>query len=348
MLTIQSADRSSAVAAAVMPAEVEVSDAELVTAFDAMNPVSVRLVNCKTRGTKFNTFNSLFDTGSPVSFIRRSNLPTEVADSLNLSKLMPINLGGQKINMLNKSLFQIKFNNRIESVCLIILSDECMSLPMILGRDFLNTFDITLAQVKMLKYSRETLMKLSPEFNERTYFCAPTSNYLAVAKQLDLLKPISPKVSTITRVSDNVPLSPPQDISEKLIEALPVFSQEYFCREPTLNIGNNLPLTEANLLRIEINNCYLRPTVIEVIPYDFKMHIRLTSDAPFHCSPRRLSFFEKTEVQNTVEELLKEQIIRPSESPYASAIVLVKKKNGKTRMCVDYRVQYETIIRCLL
>ena len=67
------------------------------------------------------------------------------------------------------------------------------------------------------------------------------------------------------------------------------------------------------------------------------MQIRLMSDTPFYCAPRRLSLYEKNEVQRIIDELLKENIIRPSDSPYASPIVLVKKKCGETRMCIDYR-----------
>ena len=35
--------------------------------------------------------------------------------------------------------------------------------------------------------------------------------------------------------------------------------------------------------------------------------------------------------------MLELKVISPSESPYLSLVVLVKKKDGKTRFCVDYR-----------
>lgn len=46
---------------------------------------------------------------------------------------------------------------------------------------------------------------------------------------------------------------------------------------------------------------------------------------------------EREIVRNQISELLKVNIIRPSCSPFASPIILVKKKNGSDRLCVDYR-----------
>ena len=52
---------------------------------------------------------------------------------------------------------------------------------------------------------------------------------------------------------------------------------------------------------------------------------------------RPLSPDEFTECKQHIQSLLEAKIIRPSNSPFASPIVLVRKKNGKLRMCVDYR-----------
>ena len=38
-----------------------------------------------------------------------------------------------------------------------------------------------------------------------------------------------------------------------------------------------------------------------------------------------------------MQELLDKVFIRPSTSPYGSPIVLVRKKDGSWRMCIDYR-----------
>jgi len=60
--------------------------------------------------------------------------------------------------------------------------------------------------------------------------------------------------------------------------------------------------------------------------------------------PYRLSEEEKSKVRGKVDELLKAKIIRPSCSPFASPMMLVKKKNGTDRLCVDYRMLNENTV----
>lgn len=45
----------------------------------------------------------------------------------------------------------------------------------------------------------------------------------------------------------------------------------------------------------------------------------------------------KEVVRSEVEKMLKMGVVKPSKSPWSSAVVLVKKKDGSTRFCVDYR-----------
>jgi hypothetical protein len=53
--------------------------------------------------------------------------------------------------------------------------------------------------------------------------------------------------------------------------------------------------------------------------------------------PYRLSFKKKDTLESLIMQLLHNQVIRPSVSPYSSPAILVKKKDGTWRLCIDYR-----------
>uniref|UniRef100_A0A8P4FZU9 ribonuclease H n=2 Tax=Dicentrarchus labrax TaxID=13489 RepID=A0A8P4FZU9_DICLA len=66
--------------------------------------------------------------------------------------------------------------------------------------------------------------------------------------------------------------------------------------------------------------------------------IPLVDDTPVRQRHRRIPPSEYEVVKEHINRLLSSQIIRESSSPYASPIVLVRKKDGSMRMCVDYRL----------
>ncbi|GFV11306.1 retrovirus-related Pol polyprotein from transposon 17.6 [Trichonephila clavipes] len=78
---------------------------------------------------------------------------------------------------------------------------------------------------------------------------------------------------------------------------------------------------------------------------DVTMRIILKDEEPVCQPPRRLAFTERQEVNKQIEEWLNEGIIRPSSSEYASPIVMVKKKDGSSKKCIDYRKLNQKLVK---
>ncbi|GBO34796.1 Transposon Ty3-I Gag-Pol polyprotein [Araneus ventricosus] len=68
-----------------------------------------------------------------------------------------------------------------------------------------------------------------------------------------------------------------------------------------------------------------------------KHRIETSDNASIKHRPYRTSATERRAIENEVQRMLKEDVIQPSDSPWSSPVVLVKKKNGEWRFCVDYR-----------
>ena len=66
-------------------------------------------------------------------------------------------------------------------------------------------------------------------------------------------------------------------------------------------------------------------------------HIKLTDPLPFKEAYKRIPPQMYDEVKAHVQEMLDLGAIRPSNNPWASAIVLVRKKDGRLRFCIDLR-----------
>ena len=68
-----------------------------------------------------------------------------------------------------------------------------------------------------------------------------------------------------------------------------------------------------------------------------KHKINLIDDVPFKDTYRRIPPGLYEEVRQHLKEMIEADAIRPSESPYSSNVVLVRKKDGSLRFCIDFR-----------
>ena len=66
---------------------------------------------------------------------------------------------------------------------------------------------------------------------------------------------------------------------------------------------------------------------------------------PISIAPYRMSPIELAELKKQLEELLDKQFIRTSVPSWGAPLLLVKKKDGTMRLCVDYRQLNEVTIK---
>ena len=100
--------------------------------------------------------------------------------------------------------------------------------------------------------------------------------------------------------------------------------------------------TEEQISKIPVMDEYadVFPDEIPELPprrdIDFSIYLipgaGLVSAAPYRMAPAELA-----ELKNHIEDLLEKKFIRPSASPWGAPVLLVKKKDGSSRLCVDYR-----------
>lgn len=70
----------------------------------------------------------------------------------------------------------------------------------------------------------------------------------------------------------------------------------------------------------------------------------LTGTTPISKRPYRMVVNELEELKEQLKKLLDRCFIRPSSSPWGAPVIIVDKKDGTLRMCLDYRSLNEVTI----
>ena len=67
--------------------------------------------------------------------------------------------------------------------------------------------------------------------------------------------------------------------------------------------------------------------------------------SPPNKPPYRVSWAQQEEIRRQVQELVEKGMARPSLSQFCSPVLLVHKKDGSYRMCVDYHALNRIIVK---
>jgi hypothetical protein len=89
----------------------------------------------------------------------------------------------------------------------------------------------------------------------------------------------------------------------------------------------------------EFREIFTRPGMsVGKAPSEFEFGIETKTDKPIRQRVRPTHPLVQQELDAQLNDWLEEGVIQPSNSPWASPLVPVKKKNGSTRFCVDFRL----------
>ena len=58
---------------------------------------------------------------------------------------------------------------------------------------------------------------------------------------------------------------------------------------------------------------------------------------PIHLPPRSVPISQRETIEKEIKKMLEDDIVEPRSNPWASPILLVTKKGGSIRICIDYR-----------
>ncbi|GKB20453.1 ty3-gypsy retrotransposon protein [Tanacetum coccineum] len=93
---------------------------------------------------------------------------------------------------------------------------------------------------------------------------------------------------------------------------------------------------DINHLLYLFSNVFKKPTGLPP-PRPHDHTIPILDNKAVNVKPYRYPHYQKQVMTQLIEEMLRDGIIRPSQSAFSSPVLLVKKKDGTWRFCVDYR-----------
>lgn len=122
-----------------------------------------------------------------------------------------------------------------------------------------------------------------------------------------------------------------------------------------IDLNNQEILIKPSNAKMATLSCYLKPNTLdeEVIKKWSHVFSNSCSDngftnvtchrintenhEPIKIRPYRIPNAQREEMKDIIDELIKTDVIRHSNSPWCSPAILVKKKDGSKRLCIDYR-----------
>lgn len=328
-----------------------------------------------------NSMNCFVDLGSQCTMIKYSNAKNIITEWSRENLPVLRGFGNSIVSVLGKSFLEIEIDSVKAKVCVLIVPDEYLSIPLLVGQTYTEQEHViihkTSKSLKIVslddnnynKFSISLFVKNSvtvdnlseievyskPEYDgdvfvEYSMRQKPNEEY-EVIRAIIALKGGNGKLF-VKRLSKN---EFKLDKNLRLARAVPAYeSKEYLVNRIENSTNVHVEIIDQDIIKVDqsigteniqrlidlLNNfrkCFAFSVKELGCCKLTEMDIQLHDKTPVVYRPYRLSYSEREVVRDILKELEDSGIIRESCSEYASPILLVKKKTGDYRLCIDFR-----------
>ncbi|UYV65660.1 hypothetical protein LAZ67_3004992, partial [Cordylochernes scorpioides] len=312
---------------------------------------------------------ALIDTGADLSVVDLSTALNTGLEIINPDKMCS-GPDGKELDIVGNIILNIKFDDKTITHQFVIMRTHLRIF--ILGRDFLKKMnakidcqreiikydltenrDVIKYQQKKIKSAKDAIIpelsiKLINAFVEAEdgEYIIEENHRMFQTNGLRLARSLINVVNKETYIWITNPYPRPLEIlknqtlcfgSQPAEVNLMEESEQKEHEEPQFQINENLAYKEKEQLK-QVLERYEDLFSSGLGRSNLVKHRIDTEGAkPIKHKPYRVSAKEREIIKEQIDEMLRDGIIRPSSSPWSFPVILVKKRDGKYRFCVDYR-----------
>lgn len=328
--------------------------------------------------------NCFVDFGSQCTLLRESVAKT-LTDSWSMTDLPVLRGFGEScINCLGKCTVDINVDSARATVDAYVVPDHLLQVPLLLGQTFTEQdhvvvfktneqLNITMNSIKNISlYAKNSVnvdgyteidVYTKPEYSGDLFIepslCHSLQRQYEVLQSVVRLsnglgKIIVKNIQAHCKIVKDVlivrgcPLKESQVVDINRIEQCPKNTNVTVIDATMINVDENAGHEQVEKLTQMLNefrDCFAFSVKELGCINDIEMNIKLNDSTPVVYRPYRLAHVERQTVRDMIQELENSEIIKESTSDYASPIILVRKKTGDYRLCIDFRALNKKTIK---
>lgn len=273
---------------------------------------------------------ALIDCGSPISLVKESHVPYLRMAKAGWRRFSGVN--NSQLKVLGMLTVDVQFDGKLRKMEFRVVRNHAIKANVLIGRDFLVKFKGRICfDNTVLGFGEDRQEGDTEQRDEKT-----ESEVEREEEKMNY------NVEAMTESGEEQG----EGLKNEFIDAL--YAIEADDPSDGWMINDEVSFEVKERFRKVAKDCFEEGMVLNTkFRENNMMTIQLNKPTQIQYNPRRLSVAEKEKLMVILDDLLERGIIRQSNSEFSSPIVMVKKKSGEMRLCVDYRDLNSVTVRTI-